>query len=1511
MPLSGGAADKFGNRYEGRWTVYSMLQVLCEEAATISLELVGPLGEGVEFALALPDGTTEFHQVKRQNGGQGPWSLRNLAAAGVLAAFKNKLNNSHNRCVFISTSSADTLQELVERAQSAQDASQFRQEFLKSQALAASFDLLRQIWDPCSEEEGYRLLRQIRVETIAEATLVRETGFRLETLVDGNPDTAADVLAQFALDAIHQTLYAQDLWRRLRDHTIHRRVWNNDPHVLAAVEAANARYLQPIRCRDIHGQAISREESRTVLSKLQAAAGKRSVLISGNAGTGKTGVGAEVVERVLALGWPTLALRLDRLEPAATPRQLGVQMDLPGSPATVLANIAHGRDCLLFIDQLDAVSTTSGRNPQFFDCVAEIINECAIHPHLHLMLSCRHFDLANDERLRRLVGAFGIADEVQVQALSENQVRQVIDTCGFSSQRLTPKQIALLAIPLHLKIFTEIISTQDSTTEEVIRFETLKDLYDQYWEDKHHVLRQRLGREAHWGRLCDLFFQRTLRDQSLSVPAAVLDEFASDRAALISEGVLVQEGRQVSFFHETFFDYAYARRFIASGQHLLELLQSGEQHLFLRATVRQILTHERDEDFETYISDLQEVLTAPDVRFHLKKLVFQWLRTHSAPTRAEWDIVRSLIAPLPAHDIDHAWSVAFTGSWFTTLDSTGFIEMELDSGDEQRINRIVHYLASVANEVPERVAEIVQGFVERPAPWPSHAQAILMRADGDKSRHFIDLYLQLVEKDVLQDSDSPVSSSGHTPLLYDLPEKQPLWGLDVLEAWVLQRIRLHELTGDKNPFERDRYGDAGLNLQKLVQAVPAAFAQRMLPITLELIRKSAHQEGPVPRYDRNWSFRSYGPHYAFQEQFFDAVIEALRWVAVHDPESLQPQVERIQQYLDCQSAGCILARVYTANGERFAEAAAVFLLSSPAWLDLGWSDSSHWISRQVLEAITPYCSPETLFELEQQILSYYSRWERENPRWLGLAQRTLLNGIELTRRSRAVRRRLGELQRKFGADDGEPPQGVRGGAVGPPFNARWERLRDRDWLRAIAHYPNEHRRDTSFRDFLKGGANQLAGVLKEQAKHEPARFARLLLRFPRETNPTYFTHVLWGISEGAKADFELVWSALRHCHALPDRPCGDFISNVVRAYGDEEMPLDILELVAWYAVQAPDPTRRVLLQPETGRENTTAQNVASDEEDSKELEHRGLNSVRGGMARAIADLLFDRPERLEFFRQFLQRMVLDRKSSVRTQIAYTLLPVLNTDRSFAVALFLQLCAGPSDALLGTDPIFEFLRYACQTHRDDLTPLMERMLRSANEKTVQMGARFACFAGLNDFTVLPFADRCIEGSEPMRHGAAEVAAANLRRAANRSWCIKVLSRLFNDDAAEVRKAAAYCFQALEKDELGEFSDLVPAFIESRAFEDQAFWLFHALENTTAILPDVVCTACERTVQLLKSALLEERQNSNRHVTRNTSVVLRLYERTKSADVKRRSLDIIDLILQNDVYGMDHSLSNRED
>ncbi len=66
-------------------------------------------------------------------------------------------------------------------------------------------------------------------------------------------------------------------------------------------------------------------------------------------------------------------------------------------PALILAEAAQGREAVLVIDQLDAVSTTSGRATSFLEAVACLLIEArglGDRLRLHVVVACREFDLA-------------------------------------------------------------------------------------------------------------------------------------------------------------------------------------------------------------------------------------------------------------------------------------------------------------------------------------------------------------------------------------------------------------------------------------------------------------------------------------------------------------------------------------------------------------------------------------------------------------------------------------------------------------------------------------------------------------------------------------------------------------------------------------------------------------------------------------------------------------------------------------------------------------------------------------------------------------------------------------------------------------------------------------------------------------------------------------------------------------------------------------------------------------
>ena len=254
-------------------------------------------------------------------------------------------------------------------------------------------------------------------------------------------------------------LTAYDIWNYLTEkQKYRRREWHKDRHVLVAVEKVNETYLDRFENENIAGEIITRDEVSIVVDKLTSQDSKnRGVLLTGEAGVGKSGVIGQVMKELKNRDLPVLAFRIDRRYPTEYPDDLGKQLDLPGSPSIVLAGVAQKRDCVLIIDQVDAVSQASGRNPDFFDCIRRIIKQAETFPKIRLLVACRKFDVDNDSRIRGLTGEKGIVETVCINKLAHTTVKEICSKLGLDAARLNQKQLDLLSIPLHLSLLAETI----------------------------------------------------------------------------------------------------------------------------------------------------------------------------------------------------------------------------------------------------------------------------------------------------------------------------------------------------------------------------------------------------------------------------------------------------------------------------------------------------------------------------------------------------------------------------------------------------------------------------------------------------------------------------------------------------------------------------------------------------------------------------------------------------------------------------------------------------------------------------------------------------------------------------------------------------------------------------------------------------------------------------------------------------------------------------------------------
>lgn len=1515
MPLPGGATDKFGNRYEGLWTVNCMIRVMDEKADSIRLEPPGKEGEGVEFWLSKAN-DREYHQVKRQQGASGRWTIADLESKKILPNFWEKLKSPTATCVFVSGHAAFQLDELADRARRSASWQEFYEEFLKA-GKAKDSTQFKNFQDSCrsysgsSQEEAYEALKRTYVETISEQTLRTTVESYLAPLVDGEVATVVDVLAQYALDKIHHELTAHDIWQHLETQGFHRRQWNKDPHVWAAVDKVNHLYFSRFENEKIAGQIIPRDEVNVVVDKLLSPSSKCGVLLTGEAGVGKSGVIGQVVTALRARWIPLIAFRIDRLEPTQSPDALGQQLEgLPGSPANVLAAISQRRECVLIIDQLDAVSEASGRNPWFFECVDKIIKQAQASPNVHLLLACRKFDLENDSRLRRLAGRDSVLETVTVNCLSHETVKEVCQKLGLDKTRLNQKQLDLLSIPLHLNLLAEV--AEDKSID-LLGFKTAKDLYDHFWRYKQSVLQQRLDRPIQWTNVIDVLcdYMSSQQNQSLSAPQEVVDDYAKDAEAMASEHVLNWQDNRISFFHEGFFDYAFARRFTARGQNLLSFLQSSEQHLFRRAQVRQILLHERDADFDRYLDDLKELLNSSTIRFHLKQTVCAALVLIDNPTKEEWEIVSAILSDSSMPLAKEVWRLLNSSlAWFKLLDDLGIVEEWLSSEDDGTIDKTINLLSMMQGWLPDRVATLAEPYIGKSESWNNRLINLVQRVKLEAVRPIFDLLLQLLNSGAFDRQEETIFISDDIwHIIYSLPKARPDWSCEVIENYLKRLLKLSISKGINNPFslrkgDSHNTGDSYSTLTRSASADPESFVLKILPLILEILNLNKEQDEELPWKDSVWtsllgSF-SNNPN-SVKYQLIIALENALSKLAERDLDILAAVIKQLK----CSSfelAQYLLIRIYTAGKERFANEAIDYLCEQPSRLKASYSYDRYWAARKLLEAVTPYCSCEKLEQLEAMLLDYYPDWEKGTGiqyGYHGHAQFILLDGIVATRRSESVSRRLAELYRKFNR---QPELRFRGMTIAnimlPAIpKIATEKMTNEQWLKAIAKYDLT---ELSRKDGAPLDAEAIPSFLEEQVKKQPERFAELLLQFPNNTHPHYFNAVLRGIAESEVAvDLKTVLKVLYRCHQLRSRPCGDSISWLFQKLANLPWTVSALDTLVCYALNAPDP------EQESWRTSAPGGGVYY----SGEVYTAGINSTRGRAMSTIASLIFADKDRTAYFLLPLQQAVRDSSTAVRSCVAEALMAVLNYNRDLAVSLFLKLCE-TEDVLLGTQSVEHFLYYALPTHLQELTPILDRILNSDLPEVVRVGARQACLSSIDLGEATSFAEQCLTGSETHRLAAAEIFVANLRLAQYREPCEKRLIRLFNDSDEKVRDEAAKCFFKFEGDELGDYTDLVQAFVDSPAFTANCHDLIYALEKTTAKLPAITCLVCERFVDSFGSSTADIRTSSAADADIISELLIRVYSQSKNQALQSRCLDVVDGMAQLGTYGLDKALQQFE-
>jgi len=376
-------------------------------------------------------------------------------------------------------------------------------------------------------------------------------------------------------------------------------------------------------------------------------AAARCRIVTGGAGVGKTVVLRDLYQALQQLQLPVLALKADRIKGislGALRREIKENgLTHPINPALAIAATPE-RPAVVLIDQLDALSMCLGADRGMLTSYTELLGELQRVSHIRFIISCRTFDLQHDPEL----APFRKAERVEVGELSKEQVDEALQAASVGTAAgLAPAVIRLLQTPLHLAIYCAL----DPETRTGEAATSLQGLYHQLLHD-HLLSPRRLPAGIEANRVKSLLYdlaEAMNKKQQLTLPGMRWKERDIEVCRFLeTQGILSSVGpgqQQLTFFHQTFYEYLFARQFVTREQSLSSFVLASGQGLFLRPLIQQVLMFQRGNDFDAYLRDVQTLLTAPACRFHVQLLLVQYLATQLRPEPPEVQLVQSLILP--------------------------------------------------------------------------------------------------------------------------------------------------------------------------------------------------------------------------------------------------------------------------------------------------------------------------------------------------------------------------------------------------------------------------------------------------------------------------------------------------------------------------------------------------------------------------------------------------------------------------------------------------------------------------------------------------------------------------------------------------------------------------------------------------------------------------------------------------------------------------------------------------
>lgn len=425
---------------------------------------------------------------------------------------------------------------------------------------------------------------------------------------------------------------------------------------------------------DIEDSHIEREEtdqllqwSKNIIKRDDKNNAKNFCLLAANAGMGKTVILKDLYDHLKADGIAVLGLKADKLACTSINELQGkIGLSVPVFEFIEKCREKYG-SAVILIDQIDALSQSMSIDRSYLQVFKSLIEQYRHDEHIRIIISVRMFDLQYDPSLQ----VYRNVETVLVKPLSEEQVLTQLAKLGLHRSMLSSKLLELLRIPNHLNVFSRIYKTNPAS----IGLKTLHDMYLELWSQKVTNLSPKepadrtLTRELLY-KIADKMFSI----QNITVSELQFEDYARELSYLKSERLLKQEDRQLQFFHQSFYDFVFAKQFVERELNLRDYIKDNGQTLLLRSAVKMILNYLRDYDPAMYIRSLREIFEDPAIFFHINHMALSAVLFNENPSLGEKEIAKDAVKR-SYHLMILFLQRAYSQDWFELAYKNNFLKI--------------------------------------------------------------------------------------------------------------------------------------------------------------------------------------------------------------------------------------------------------------------------------------------------------------------------------------------------------------------------------------------------------------------------------------------------------------------------------------------------------------------------------------------------------------------------------------------------------------------------------------------------------------------------------------------------------------------------------------------------------------------------------------------------------------------------------------------------------------------